>query len=391
MNLIDRPFYTEKLLAYTQKNEIKILTGVRGVGKSSILNLFRQMLLTRGIDENNIIRIDLESIEFCFTTNSTALYEFINNKINKSQKFYLLIDEVQRIQDWQMVITALKADFNIDIYISSSGSNLITQEFCQQLNHKPLEIHILPLSFKEYRNFYQTNDSMNIDELFSNYLRLGSMPVDFEHLRNTFFSTMAQDIFANNKIADNSMMILLTKLLFTEMGKVHSFNSISKLLSEIIEKPPAVRTIENYVKMLVDSNLFYCVPVFDIKNNYSLTRYAKYYPVDLGFYSLIMGEHDLSDIHILESVVYFELLRLGVKVSTCKVGNKKVAFLAESNDNKIYVQVLNSLTDNAKDIFIPLRSINDHYSKWILTIDKVYSHSEDGIRISNIIDFLLEE
>ena len=202
---------------------------------------------------------------------------------------------------------------------------------------------------------------------------------------------MAQDIFANNKIADNSMMILLTKLLFTEMGKVHSFNSISKLLSEIIEKPPAVRTIENYVKMLVDSNLFYCVPVFDIKNNYSLTRYAKYYPVDLGFYSLIMGEHDLSDIHILESVVYFELLRLGVKVSTCKIGNKKVAFLAESNDNKIYIQVLNSLTDKAKDIFIPLRSINDHYSKWILTIDKVYSHSEDGIRISNIIDFLLEE
>ena len=391
MNLTDRSLYTEKLLAYTQRNEIKILTGVRGVGKTTIINLFHQLLLTRGVDENNVIRIDLESIEFCFTTDGRALYEFISSKIAKSQKFFLLIDEVQRVSDWQIVIAALKDEFDIDIYITNSGSNIINEKLIKQLHHKPIEIHVLPLSFKEYKSFYNSDNSIDIDKLFSNYLKQGSMPTFFSNLRNVFFSTMAQDIFVLNKIADNSMIILLAKILFTEMGKIHSFNSISKILSEIVEKPPAVRTIENYVKMLVDSKLFYCVPVFDIKNNYSLTRYAKYYPVDLGFYRLIMGEHDLSDIHILESVVYFELLRLGVKVSTCKVGNKKVAFLAESDDNKIYIQVLNSLTDNTKDIFNPLRSINDHYSKWILTVDKVYSHSEDGIRVSNIMDFLLEE
>ena len=180
------------------------------------------------------------------------------------------------------------------------------------------------------------------------------------------------------------------------MGKVHSFNSIGKILSEIVEKAPAVKTIENYVNMLLETRIFYSVPVFDFKNAHSLTRYAKYYPVDLGFYNILTSSTDKYNIHILESVVYFELLRLGVKVSTCKVGNKKVAFLAESEDNKIYIHVTDSLVKNGdkhneKEIFAPLRAISDHYSKWVLTLDKGSSHSGDGIRVSNIIDFLLEE
>ena len=401
MKLIDRPVYVDKLLQYRDRNEIKILSGVRGVGKSSILNLFRQKLIDEGVNIEDIIRVDLESAECCFISHAVTLYGFISDKIIiQDKKYFLLIDEVQRVKGWQKTIAALKSNFQVDIYLSNSGANVIDDSLCDKLKHRPIEIHVLPLSFKEYHNFFKS-DSLPIDKIFSDYLRFGSMPLlmetdRLEHLRDLFFSTMAQDIFAINKIADNSILILLTKILFTETGKVHSFNSINKILLEIMDKPPAVRTIENYIKMLVNSKLFYAVPVFDIKSNYTLTRYTKYYPVDLGFYSMVMGSHEIYDINILECVVYFELLRLGVKVSTCKIGNKKVAFIVESADNKMYIHITDTLRNlknksEAAKIFAPLRSINDHYSKWILTLDKGYDHSADGIRISNIIDFLMEE
>ena len=394
MKLMNRSLYIEKLVSYIGSREVKVLTGVRGAGKSSIFATFQQRLLYRGINSGNIIYIDFEQIEYGFITDSIALYEYITNKIKPNDEYYLILDEVQQVKDWQKVVIALKMDFNIDIYLSSSGRNLIDNEFRRQLKHKPIEIEVLPLSFKEYRNFTDPDGLKDIKESFDEYLRFGGIPVQPQYIKDTFYSTMAQDVFIPNKIADNSLIVLLVKILCTEMGKIHSFNSIGKILSEIVEKAPAVRTIENYINMLIEARIFYSVPVFDFKNAHSLTRYAKYYPVDLGFYNLLTSSAD--DIHVLESVVYFELLRLGVKVSTCKVGNKKVAFLAESEDNKIYIHVTNSLTNNndkhnEKEIFAPLRAISDHYSKWVLTLDKGSGHSGDGIRVSNIIDFLLEE
>ena len=389
---MDRSLYTERLLQSMNKKEVKILTGVRGVGKTSLLNLFHQKLLENGVKNENIIRINLESIEYNFTENGSILYDFINQKIKKEEKNFLLIDEIQRVDDWQSVIGTLKAESDIDIYISSSGKNIIDNKLIKKINHTPLEIQVFPLSFREYCKFHKSDESIDKEKLFADYLKFGSMPVKFENLRELFFSTMAQDVFIKNKIADNSIMLLLTKILFTEIGKIHSFNSISNILSEIIPKPPAVRTIENYINMLVDAKLLYSVPVFDVKSNNRLTRYAKYYPVDLGFYSLIMGEHNLYDVHILETVIYFELIRLGVNVSTCKIGNKKVTFLAESDDNKIYIHVTNNIImKDVKSMFLPLRSINDHYSKWIMSLDEKYYHSNDGIRVSNIIKFLLED
>ena len=396
MKLMNRPIYIEKLTGYIGSREVKILTGVRGVGKSSILATFRQRLSYRGINAGNIIYLDFEQMEYSFITDSVALYEYITNKIKLNDEYYLILDEVQQVKDWQKVVIALKMDFNIDIYLSSSGRNLIDDEFCRQLEHKPIEIEVLPLSFKEYRNFINTEGLKDTKEVFDDYLRLGGMPIQSQYIKDTFYSTMAQDVFIPNKIADNSLIILLIKILCTEMGKVHSFNSIGKILSEFVEKAPAVRTIEHYISMLLEARIFYSVPVFDFKSAHSLTRYIKYYPVDLGFCNLLTSPTNNYDTHILESIIYFELLRLGVKVSTCKIGNKRVAFLAESEDNKIYIHVTNSLVknndrNNEKEIFASLRAISDHYSKWVLTLDEGSSHSGDGIRISNIIDFLLEE
>ena len=390
MKLIDRPLYIEKLISYMGSREIKALTGVRGSGKTSILNIFRQRLLNKGIIEDNIIYIDFEQPEFDFITDSIAFYEYITERLKQNEKYFLILDEVHNVKDWQKVVVALKLDFKIDIYLSSSGRNIINEESISQLEYKPIEIEVLPLSFKEYQEFTGSN------KFFDEYLNCGGMPVPPQYIKDIFYSVMAQDVFIPNKIADNSIMMLLAKILCNEMGKVHSFNSIGKILDEFVEKAPAVKTIENYVNILIEARLFYSVPVFDFKNAHSLTRYAKYYPVDLGFYSLMTSNQNVHGIHVLENAIYFELLRLGVKVSTCKVGKKKVAFLAESEDNKIYIHIATSLSNNdeiynKKEIFDPLRAISDHYSKWVLTLDKGSTHSEDGIRISNIVDFLLEE
>ena len=394
MNLIDRPLYTEKLLSYLGNHEIKILTGIRGAGKSSIFKLFLQRLSDRGISKDKIIYIDFEHFEFSFINDSVTFYEHITGNINPQDHYVLILDEIYQVKDWQSVIVALKLDFNVDIYLSSSGHNLIDDKFREQLEGKVIEIEVLPLSFKEYRKF---NDSdRDPSDIFNDYLKLSAMPLQPQYIKDIFYSTLAQDVFIPNKIADNHLVILIIKILFTEMGKIHSFNSIGKILGGLVDKAPAVRTIENYINMLLEARIFYSVPVFDFKNSHSLTRYAKYYPVDLGFCRIMASTHYKNDSHILESIVYFELLRLDVKVSTCKVGNKKVAFLAESEDNKIYIHVTDSLKNkdaslNEKEIFAPLRAISDHYSKWILTLDEGSSHSEDGIRISNIVDFLLEE
>ena len=396
MELIERPLYTEKLMSYLGSREVKVLTGIRSVGKSSILNLFQQRLLNRDISADKIIYIDFEQTKFAFITDSVKFYEYITDIIKPKEQYYLILDEIYRVKDWQQVVIALKLDFNVDIYLSSSGRNIIDDDFRRQLEHKLIEIEVLPLSFKEYQTFTALNESQDIDKSFDDYISLGALPITSIHSKNVFYSIMAQDVFIPNKIADNSLIMLLIKILCSEMGKVHSFNSIGKILSGFVDKAPAVRTIENYINMLLKARIFYCVPVFDFKNAHSLTRYAKYYPVDLGFYHILSNKSDKYNTYILESIIYFELMRLGVKVSTCKVGNKKVAFLAESEDNKIYIHATTSLTNNddrhnEKEIFAPLRAISDHYSKWVLTLDKGSSHSGDGIRVSNIVDFLLEE
>lgn len=396
MKLIDRSLYTERLVTHIGSREVKALTGIRGAGKSSILTLLRQRLSDKGVSDDKILYIDFEQSDFAFIVDSIAFYEYITGIIQLEEQYFLILDEVHKVKDWQKVVIALKLDFNVDIYLSSSGRNIIDDEFRGQFEHKPIEIEVLPLSFKEYRQFTDSEKLQDIGKAFDDYLKFGAMPVQPQYVKDIFYSTMAQDVFIPNKIADNSLIMLLIKILCTEMGKVHSFNSIGKILSELVEKAPAVKTIENYVNMLLEARIFYSVPVFDFKNAHSLTRYAKYYPVDLGFYHILTSATNKYDIHTLESVVYFELLRLGVKVSTCKVGNKKVAFLAESEDNKIYIHVTDSLMNNdhkrnEKEIFAPLRAISDHYSKWVLTFDKGSSHSDDGIRVSNIIDFLLEE
>ena len=390
MEFIDRPHYTNKLMNNLRNNQIKLLTGVRHAGKSSILSIFQNKLINSGVEPEDIVYINFESGDYAFITESVSLYEFLTSKISQTKLTYLILDEVQRIKEWQKVIVALKMDFNVDIYISlSRASNL------NELGKAVINIEVLPLSFKEYQQFKGITIEKGSDKrtIFNEYTET-AMPIqDHSILNEIFYSIIAQDVLIVNKIADNSMMMLLIRILMSEMGKIHSYNSLCKLLSEVVEKAPAVRTVESYIKMLVEAHLFYCVPVFDLRDSHSLSRYAKYYPVDLGFYELIMGKQTIDNTNILESVIYFELLRIGAKVSTCKIGQKKVAFLIESENNKLYIHVTDSIVNEIKfkAIMAPLRAIKNHYSKWVLTLDTNYMNSPDGIRIGNITEFLMDD
>lgn len=390
MELIDRPLYTNRLMNNVRSNKIKLLTGVRRVGKTSIMSLFQRKLINSGVESNDIIYINFESADYSFITESVGLYEFLTSRISQTKLTYLILDEVQRITGWQKVVTALKLDFNVDIYISLSRESNI-DEFGKNVTR----IEVLPLSFREYQQFKGIDIEKDSDKLtfFNEYLETALPIQDHAILNDVFYSIVAQDILTVNKIADNAMMMLLIRILMSEMGKIHSYNSLCKFLSEVVDKAPAVRTVESYIKILLNAHLFHCVPVFDLRDSHSLSRYAKYYPVDIGFYNLVMGKQSLDNTNILESMVYFELLRIGAKVSTCKIGQKKVAFLVESEDNKLYIHITDSIANDTKfkAIMAPLRAIKDHYSKWILTMNTNYMHSTDGIRISNITEFLMDD
>lgn len=361
MKFIERPLYTDKMIRYKSNGKIKILTGIRGVGKSYLLRDFKLKL-----PSDKVIYIDFESLEYSFINDSVSLYDLLTNKISQSNLIYLLLDEIQRVNDWQKVILALKMDFNVDIYIAVSRANI------DELPDDQISlIEVFPFSFNESQC-----------QSLENYLSFNEV----YYSTNNFYSTLAQDVLLVNKIADNALMLELLKLLVKEAGNIHSFNSLSKLLGAVVGKAPSVRTVEAYIKMLTQANIIYSVPVFDFKENYTLNRYSKYYPVNLNLYSLFKSKININDLYVIETLVYFELRRLNAKVLT----SKNVSFIAETADNKIYIQI-SGRQWKRRSIIKPINTIKDHFSKWIVTSAKIYTNSSEGIRVINLYDFLRGE
>ncbi len=391
MNLINRPLYIERLKKLRERDEIKILVGARGVGKTSILDLFAQNLLMTGIKRENIIRIDLDTLEFHNLKREEEFYDLLITQISKKEKNFLLIDEISRVNNWQLVIDKIKKEFETDIYITSSIK-------ISDLKFSSILLNILPLSFREFQTFYKTSEILTLQDQFELYLKIGGMPATIQMssnasalastLTNNFSSSLLQDVFIGSKITDFTLMTNLTKKLSEQAGIVHSFNSISKLFND----KPAVRTIENYTANLLRSHLFYSIPVKDFNSSHVLSRYTKYYPVDFGYRNLILGDQFYTQ-EILETVVYFELLRLGVDVSGCRIG-KSIVLQADRKelDDKIYINVVKNTNIKDKGApYSPLRSIKNLFAKWVITAEENISNSADGIKVTNILDFLMSE
>ena len=396
--MINREEYLNELIRWKDKDLIKVVTGIRRCGKSTLFDLFIDYLKMSGVKSNQIIYINLEDADYDFK-NYKELYHFINEKIISEDNFYVFLDEVQNVPGFQRAIDSLYIKKNVDVYITGSNAYLLSGELATLLSGRYIEIKMLPLSFKEYVSAFDNN---NYQQLFLDYMRNGGMPGNINILKSNvndldkyldgIFSTIVyKDIMARNNITDKLLLESVIKYIFDSIGSPISIKKISDTLtSKGIST--SNHTVENYITALLESFLIYKVERFDVKGKNLLARDYKYYIVDSGLRSYLLGKKADSDMgHILENIVYLELLRRGYKVYVGKVDDLEVDFVAENRDGLRYYQVALTVRDE-KVLERELRSLQktgDHYPKTLLTFDMDLETDYDGIRKVNVVDWLL--
>ncbi|CDA52493.1 putative uncharacterized protein [Clostridium sp. CAG:533] len=396
--MINREEYLDELIRWKDKDLIKVVTGIRRCGKSTLFDLFIDYLKMSGVKSNQIIYINLEDADYDFK-DYKELYHFINEKIISEDNFYVFLDEVQNVPGFQRAVDSLYIKKNVDVYITGSNAYLLSGELATLLSGRYIEIKMLPLSFKEYVSAFDNN---NYQQLFLDYMRNGGMPGNINILKSNvndldkyldgIFSTIVyKDIMARNNITDKLLLESVIKYIFDSIGSPISIKKISDTLtSKGIST--SNHTVENYITALLESFLIYKAERFDVKGKNLLARDYKYYVVDSGLRSYLLGKKADSDMgHILENIVYLELLRRGYKVYVGKVDDLEVDFVAENRDGLRYYQVALTVRDE-KVLERELRSLQktgDHYPKTLLTLDMDLETDYDGIRKVNVVDWLL--
>ena len=405
----NREIYMKKLLSFKDKKLIKVITGMRRCGKSTLLDLFEQRLLNDGVKKENIIKMNFESMEFDEITDYKQLYKYLREKIIPDEKNYLILDEIQQVTKWQKAINSLFAEFDSDIYISGSNAYLLSSELSTLLSGRYVEINMLPLSFKEYLDFNEFDDAISMEDKFELYLKYGGLPSLTELnkdeetvntlLTGIYSTVILKDVIQRNSVKDIVLLEKIVMFLADNIGNITSPNNIGTVFAAegyIDEgkrkRNPASRTIDNYIYMLQNAFVFYGVKRYDVKGKQILKTLGKYYIVDTGLRNTLLGYRDYDYGHILENVVYFELLRRGYHVSIGKIGDKEVDFIAARQDIKKYYQVTASMMEGIvrERELEPLKQIDDNYEKIVLSMDKTFIRDHNGIRIQNIIEFLLE-
>ena len=418
--LINRPEYLNQLIEHKDVDLVKIVTGIRRCGKSSLLDLFHEHLLNSGVNEDHIIHMNLESLKYRNITNYTELYDYISERIpadcaesnkstnaSKSTKTYLIFDELQAVEHWEKAVESFRIDFNVDIYITGSNAYLLSSEFSTLLAGRYVEIRMLPLSFKEFLDFYNFPESTSTDEKFQKYLQFGGMPVLSEYkfnearsmqaLEGIYSTVILRDVLQRNEKADQIVLQKLMTFLCSTIGSTTSPNSISKSLRAEgdIEKTTvsvASKTVSDYIRMLSNAFIIFPIQRYDIQGKELLKTLGKNYIIDLGFRNMLLGYRGADRGHIIENVVFLELIRRDYRVYIGKVGSTEVDFVAEKPNEKIYVQVTESMQspETRERELKPLRAIKDNYEKIVISMDRDYINSYDGIKAINLTDWLLK-
>ncbi len=398
--MINRKLYINKLLAYKDTEFIKVITGIRRCGKSSLLKIFKEEILKEN-KKANIIYMNFESFEFDDIKNYKEMHSWIKERTKQNQKNYILLDEVQRITGWEKVVNALLIDIDSDIYITGSNAYLLSSELSTYLTGRYIEIKVLPLSFKEFLDFTVLEDNISIEDKFIEYVKFGGMPgiitikneADlYENAIKGIYNTVfMKDVVERNKLVDGSLLEKILKFLMSNIGSQISSKKIADYLTSQGTKITH-NTVLNYLQMLENAYVIYKAPRYDIKGKELLKTLEKYYIVDTGIRNVTLGFRNSDFGHIIENIVYFELLRKGYDVTIGKTDALEVDFIAtKSNDKKYFQVTYTMLEENVKQRELnPLRQINDNYEKIVLTMDKLYNNtSEDGIKIKYLIDWLL--
>lgn len=407
--LINRPQYLNQLIQSKGVDLVKIVTGIRRCGKSSLLDLFHQYLLEKNVPDSHIIHMNMESLRYRNLTDYISFYDYVSKRIDGEGKTYLLFDELQAVNHWEKAIESFRLDFDVDIYITGSNAYLLSSEFSTLLSGRYMEIRMLPLSFKEFLNFYEFAVDVTMDEKFQKYLQFGGMPVlrEFKFnearsnqaLEGIYSTVILRDILQRNSGADEATLQKIMLFLCSSIGSMISPNSIGKVLSNEgdirtgKQKNIAGKTVAKYISMLCNAFVFFSVGRYDVKGKQLLKTLGKDYIIDMGFRNMLLGYRDADRGHIIENTVFLELLRRDYRVYIGKVGETEVDFIAEKPDDKVYIQVTESMQspETRERELRPLRLIPDNYEKTVLSMDRSFIHSYDGIKVENLIDWLLGE
>lgn len=429
----NRDLYLKKLIAFQDSEPVKVVTGIRRCGKLSLLKLMIRHLMDSGVHEEQIVEMNFESHAFKDMT-SDGLYDYVKNMAIPGKRMYLFFDEIQRIPAWEEAVNSFRVDLDCDIYITGSNAYLLSSEYATYLSGRCVEIKMLPLSFQEFLYFHgfqiretasslggtrkqavdKNGEHYDLRDVFDAYLRFGGMPgiadvgLDQERaltlLDGVYSTVVVRDILEREKrrgqrrITDPVLLRKIILFLADNIGNTVSANSIGNTLVNegLLEggtrkNAPSAHTVQAYVDALLESYIFYEVKRFDIKGKEYLRTLGKYYIVDIGLRNYLLGFRDRDSGHVLENIVYFELLRRGYDVSIGKIDNAEIDFIATNADEKIYIQVTESMTgeDVRKRELAPLQKVRDNYEKIVLSLDPGIETSYEGIKSKKLIDWLL--
>lgn len=430
-----RDLYLNKIIAFQDTEPVKVVTGIRRCGKSSLLKLMVLHLKESSITDEQILEMNFESHAFK-NMNSDSFYEYVKQHIVPNKRMYLFFDEVQRVPNWEDAVNSFRVDFNCDIYVTGSNAYMLSSEYATYLSGRCVEIKLLPLSFSEFLTFHgfevreiksslggirkqafdKNDERYELRDVFDAYMRFGGMPgiadigLDQEKalmlLEGIYSTVIMRDILerenrkGQRRITDPVLLKKIIMFLADNIGSNISVSSIGNtLMNEGLldngkrKGTPSVHTVQSYINALLESYFFYEIKRFDIKGKEFLRTLGKYYIVDIGLRNYLLGFRNRDSGHALENIVYFELLRRGYDVSIGKIDNSEVDFIATKADNKIYVQVTESMTseDVRKRELSPLQKISDNYEKIILSLNPGMDSSYNGIKSINLIDWLISE
>lgn len=398
--MLKRDKYLDQLIEVKDLNLIKVITGVRRCGKSTLLLQYKDYLLENGIKDSDILYMSFESAKWYEIKDYKDLYNYIKTKYH-NRKVYLLLDEVQNVEDWEKAVNSLLVDINCDIYITGSNAYLLSSELTTLLAGRVYTINMYPFSFSEYLQINDNSNTQDKYQLFNDYLKYGGMPMlinmkDNERLKTNYLAdikdvVLKKDIIARNKIKDVVFLDNLLRYMSTVVGTLINPSSISDFMKKNGSNIDN-ETVDKYLKMIENAYFIYRVPRYELKGKQLLKTQGKYYFVDNGLKNVLAGFSSYDTGSSYENIVYMELLRRGYEVYVGKYNDLEIDFVAVSPNEKIYYQVTRSLLseDVENREKKSLLAINDNYKKVILTMDMAYNKIIEGIEVKNIVDFLLE-
>ena len=402
--MIARPRYIEAIKPFIGKPQIKIITGIRRSGKSTVLHLLKEEIRQRDVPPHQILSINFESFNYADILEASKLYEFIRKKIKTKEKYYLLLDEIQEVENWEKAVNSFLFDFDVDMYLTGSNSHLLSSELSTYLAGRYVQIPVYTLSYREFLDFrkHYFSEQKNSGDLFISYLRKGGFPVihtadypeesAYKVVYDIYSSVILRDTVQRYKIRDVELLERVIKYAFDNIGNTFSGKNVADYFKSQQRKID-INTVYNYLNALVGAFILYRVSRYDLKGKEILKTQEKFYVSDVSLIYATMGIRDRMIGGILENIVFLELKRRGYKVFVGKSGTHEIDFVAEKNGKKMYVQVAYKL-ENEQTVqreFGNLLSIDDQFPKYVVTMDEFWKDSMEGITHLYITEFLLSD